>query len=365
MRVLLIDDIGVPDIIHVIRSLKQGVKKKIFVVSIKEEGINSNRFSRYVNASYSIKQTSERELIEKLIQLALQLKVDVVLPVKVKTMKLFSEYHDTLTSSLSIPPHSDLTLLNTVEDKWLLNNWLKKNGFPTPTTIPADTVYMEKMRLPVLLKPKAGTGGKGIRLISKELELKDIMLSIKGKESSYVFQELIDGEDIDISLMARNGEMVSFTVQKGILKRKFAWSQGISFLKCENLQLLTEKIISTLGWSGIAHLDFIYNRAKDTYYLVDFNPRYWSSLPGSLSVGVNFPEIACSLALSQEVKFKGYKEQDFYMTKAGIKMIFGWLTGRNKRIELHHTTIPELLKDPLPEIAKAIQAMFKKKRNIG
>jgi predicted ATP-grasp superfamily ATP-dependent carboligase len=362
MRILLIDDKGIPDIIHVIRSLKNGIRKKIFLVSLQNEKFNPNRFSRYVNGYYWI-DTSEGKVTDKLIDLTNRLHIDVVLPAKLSTIDLFARNRGVIQSNFVIPPHPELETLNVVGNKWWLHEWLVSKGFPSPDTVLAQDAKINEIKFPCLLKPAEGIGGKGIYLINNYKESSDILSRLKDRKLSYVFQQLIEGEDIDISLLAQEGKIMAYTIQKGILKRKFAWSHGIRFLKSDKLLAMTQKIIHSLNWSGIAHLDFRYSNEHDTYYLVDFNVRYWSSLPGSMSAGVNFPETACLIALAKPPQNTRYREQSFYMTKAALKMVIGWITGKNRMINLRQTTLPELLKDPLPELIKAVKSIFK--RNTG
>lgn len=121
MRVLLIDDKGVPDIIHVIRSLKRGIPKKIYLVSLRNDKLNPNRFSRYVNGYYRI-NTIEDKIADKLTGLIKRLRIDVVLPAKLKTIDFFARNRGIIQSNFTIPPHPELETLNRVGNKWLLHN---------------------------------------------------------------------------------------------------------------------------------------------------------------------------------------------------------------------------------------------------
>jgi predicted ATP-grasp superfamily ATP-dependent carboligase len=48
-------------------------------------------------------------------------------------------------------------------------------------------------------------------------------------------------------------------------------------------------LLESLGWMGLAMVEWKYDRIRDKFYLIEINPRYWGSLPLAVYSGVNFP----------------------------------------------------------------------------
>jgi hypothetical protein len=50
-------------------------------------------------------------------------------------------------------------------------------------------------------------------------------------------------------------------------------------------------VLRTIGWEGVAMLEYRWDRASDRFTLMEMNPRFWGSLHLALYAGVDFPRL--------------------------------------------------------------------------
>ena len=120
-------------------------------------------------------------------------------------------------------------------------------------------------------------------------------------------------------------------------------------------------VAEKLNWSGIAHIDLRFDLQDEKVKLIEINPRYWGSLMGSLTAGVNFPYIAAVAALKGE-SIKSEPKAIRYVQgtlalKSLIKNVLPWNL-KNRNVE---TSIKFILQDPLPNISYFLGKMMMNK----
>lgn len=111
-----------------------------------------------------------------------------------------------------------------------------------------------------------------------------------------------------MSLLARNGEILAHTIQKGIFKRanRFAASAGLEFLNNTGVYESVSKLVRELGFSGIAYVDLRYDKRDKQFKIIEMNARYWGSLIASFRAGVNFPYLHILSSLERELPAPSY-----------------------------------------------------------
>ncbi len=358
MNVLLIDDKGGPNLLDTIRCLRDKQQVNIFVLSPdKKAYFNTIPYSRYVKKHLCISPEKEEERVNAIASAISNWYIDAILPVKQETYLFFSKHKSRFGTCL-LPPIAEWDILKIVSDKWLLSQWLDKNSFPSPKTYPATLANINLLDLPYLIKPRLDTNGYQVKLFNDNQELIKTIENPDFNSEDFVMQENIDGEDIDISLLAENGNIIAYTIQKGLVREAFSFASGIEFVDDKKLLKQTETIVSKLNWSGIAHLDFIYHKKSDSYHLLDFNPRMWSTLIGSLYAGVNFPMLLLKTAKNEKIEYKGYSKTDFYLAKPALHRFRKELLGKRKLTSLKNSSLNYVIKDPLPEIAKSFEKVI-------
>ncbi len=364
--ILVIDDNVEPLSLAVIRCLGTLKNVNIHVLSLDKLKWPSFKFSRFVQ-SYSWESVqNDEQAFEVIVKLIGKVKADVILPMKEKTVRILAERFFKFQEFTNLPPMPDPAILEIVRNKWLLYNWLFDNSFIQSRPIQYKDLIqnnpdMKSIVFPLLIKPHWGSGGRGISRINNIQELMHFRPDKEFKVEELLIQPFIPGFDIDISVLAENGEVLAYTIQKGFDHgNKFVYSKAIEFLYDDKLYQLSLQILRKLKYSGIAHLDFRYNPEDDTYSLIDFNARFWSSILGSLNAGINFPWLACQRALGKDVSKTSYRLETYYMTHS----IKGFLPVNIKnRQSLFNSETKFVMRDILPlfmQIVKKLLVPFKK-----
>jgi predicted ATP-grasp superfamily ATP-dependent carboligase len=87
--------------------------------------------------------------------------------------------------------------------------------------------------------------------------------------------------------------------------REYPVSGGPSTLresvKDEALCRTTERLLSALGWVGVAMAEYLVDPRDGRPKLLEVNPRFWGSLHLAIVSGVDFPHLLCRMALEGDV----------------------------------------------------------------
>lgn len=344
--------------ILVLRSLSEIPNVKVNILS--SEPWSMIRFSkhraRYL--SHSAKEGSEEKL-EAIKNAVRETKSDIVLPVDVPTIRLIAENRAKFASIAALPPTATPETIDLAVDKGRLTRLLMNHDIPAPATIfceDGDLIDQDISRLtfPVLVKLTEGTGGRGIELCNNISELNTYLKS-EAHPEKYIIQSFINGHDMDCSVLCKDGEILAYTMQKGIVPpyNRFAPPAGVDFFYDEQAYKIVQELMRVLNWSGVAHVDMRYDDAEKKPKILEINPRFWGSLIGSLVAGINFPYLACLISRDMKLPTLNYQHKRYIHHKAAVKFALQrFLPGHKGNLAIRGTGIQYVLADLLPEIAK-------------
>ena len=259
---------------------------------------------------------------------------------------------------MCIPPIADADSMALVSDKGRLAHFLEAHHLATPTTLRCspshDVPDLVALQFPVLIKPAQGANGRGIKRFETAASLLEYFEAETVGED-YIIQRYIDGYDIDCSVLCSEGEILAYTIQKGLAVESGDYKSPtkIEFLHDQAVYDLVCRMLRKLGWSGIAHIDLRYDAVSGKVNIIEINPRYWGSLPGSLVAGVNFPHLACLAARDISFSVPEYRHVKYAAAKTALRLVREKIfKGAKTDIRLGETDLPNMLKDPLPEIIR-------------
>ena len=223
----------------------------------------------------------------------------ILLPSNDKSVVLFSQNREKIESAgflMNIP--SETSLKNGF-DKWECYNIAKSLNIPCASTVLLESVHdLNKIKsnipYPFIIKATTLAGGNYIRVYNhdeidqayeKMLELitspKNELLNANLIAQEWLFYDMEDIWCVE-AYYDKNGEAVGFYPIKKT--RTVIYNDGTygsrlyagEYVHNELIVDLTKKMLDYLEWRGFAHLDWVYCKNKNQFYLTEINPR----LPG-------------------------------------------------------------------------------------
>jgi D-aspartate ligase len=287
------------------------------------------------------------EVTDSILHRAKEVNADVIFPVDEHIIRILTSSADKINAVSKLPPLPDYDTFVVAIDKWKLARFLEQHNIAHPRTLKynADTTddELRALKFPVIIKPTNQGNALGIELFQDA----DKLLAFLHKQNlrhEYIIQPYIKGYDIDCSLLALNGKILAYTIQKGIVfsEVKFRAAVGIEFVFEQKVIDIVEKMMKLMNWSGVAHIDLRYDEVEDMPQVLEINARYWGSLLGSKNAGVNFPLLHLKTMNNEPFGKPEYKLNRYFMGKSPIAKIL------KSDVRLFETSLPYSLRDPMP-----------------
>jgi predicted ATP-grasp superfamily ATP-dependent carboligase len=366
ISVLLIEEGSSIITLRVIRCLGLTNQYQIHILSFSGKKIPSFKFSRYISSYNAQEPCDDEKTLGIILKTAGSVRADIVIPLMEKQTKIISRSLFLFREICLLPPLPDYHTHELVINKYLFAKWLFESGFSEIEPIHLGQLqeqnnYWNKITYPVLAKPFWGSSGEGIVRINDQSHLKQFLNAHPGSPD-FLIQPYIPGSDIDLSALVENGKIIAYTIQRPFsVNRKFKYSKKIEFTNDSSLLKLSEKIFEKLDYSGIVHLDFRYNPAKNSYNLVDFNARYWSTITGSVIAGINFPHLACLIAQNKLTDHPHYDDIHFLSSENIFYILINsFRFGKKSLSFLVNNELYYGVRDPLPLVLNFVNLLIEK-----
>jgi len=243
--------------------------------------------------------------------------VDVLLPVTDVTTHLVSREQRDLVdyTSLAVPPFEAFDL---VTDKARLVEYAARLGVAVPRTEIVDgraglAGALERIVYPAVVKPVrsriptangyvAGTAHY-VRSQAEVERLYDEHAYLA--ELPSLVQQRVVGPGVGMFALFDRGRIVAEFAHRRL--REKPPSGGASVLSesvAVEARLRDEavRLLSPLGWHGVAMLEYKEDLRTGTRYLIEINGRFWGSLQLAIDAGVDFPSLACALAREESIE---------------------------------------------------------------
>lgn len=242
--------------------------------------------------------------------------VDILLPMTEITTHLILRARALLQPSCRLP-FPDFSSFDIVSDKIKLLTLARELNIPIPETYFIEKCgdlesVKEQLRYPIVLKParsrvfsENGWVIAGVRYANSFEELTKIRMQERVfREFPFILQEYIKGIGCGIFVLYDRGTPVTCFAHKRL--REKPPTGGVSVLSesvCVDPELreYTERLLSPIGWHGVAMVEFKRCQATGTPYLMEVNGRFWGSLQLAIDAGVDFPYLLCQLGLGKQI----------------------------------------------------------------
>lgn len=223
--------------------------------------------------------------------------IDILFPMDDAAMSLVVKHQESLSTRVqfTVPIESSYEL---AADKWSSVQLAEKAGLPCPLTLlPKGIEDLEncivQIGYPAIVKARTGSGSRGIRVVNNYDELLAAYTEVNTTYPNPILQQKIPtGPRFDVCLLFdRQGKLKSSFAQKEI--RHFPIEMGPSTVQQSILlpELVAKctAMFESIGWTGIAEVEFMLEEATGDYIFMEINPRFWNSLELAVHCNIDFP----------------------------------------------------------------------------
>lgn len=283
-------------------------------------------------------------------------------------------------------PLADTDVIKTANNKEKIFRFAQEKDFPIPATYYgySDGVrdaILEDGGFPLIVKPQTGAGSRGVSVAESIGELDGIVSQYFKRAWTPVIQQVIFGEKVSFSgLFNRDSQMRRTCIYKALREYPIAGGPLCAGVTVQNNPVLDagNEILSTLGWFGVANIEFIVDERDGIPKMIDLNPRFFGGLPLTIAAGVDYPNDFRKMVLDGDIEEKldyriGATARD--MLVGDLHFLLGILRGESsaKYAPSRTRAIADYLKgwffdadfimsmgDPVPGFYEALQ-MFKRR----
>ena len=194
-------------------------------------------------------------------------------------------------------------------DKQLTMELCMKNGINCPLTKMDDETmdeFLRKVHFPLILKPRVGSGSRGIHKASNRKELDELINSGAVKVEEYVIQEFIkSGEVHRVSYTFIDDNNITKTSMLAKSTRPYPLEIGTNSLyescKMPEIASQAEKLLKLMNWHGYASVCFIESDDDHIPKVMEINGRISASIKTSYCCGAHVVRQILERAYGQEV----------------------------------------------------------------
>ena len=266
-------------------------------------------YSKYTRCRYLYPEPRRNPLrffdfVDRLIK---KQNYDILLPIGYNTTLATARFKERFHKRVAVPV-ADYKSLSIAADKVETLKLASEIGIPVPKTIIYKNIdnvkeACKELEFPMVIKGALETGTTRYAMGLNELMRKCRLLSNSSKRS-LIIQEYIPGQGYGFFALFNQQKLRAIFMHKRI--REYPITGGASTsaesIHDPKLKELGVKLLKSLNWHGVAMVEFRKDFRDNKYKLMEINPKFWGSLDLAITSQVDFPYLACKMALEGEVK---------------------------------------------------------------
>jgi predicted ATP-grasp superfamily ATP-dependent carboligase len=289
-------------------------RRGFYVAAGEKTLLSAALFSKYCNKRvvYPCPLTKEEEFLDYLENELRTGAYDVVFPMELSTQILITKKANRLRlEKYTKIPFADSGHTQRINDKALLMQHAAKHGIGIPQTWFIDDIGQVEdvgavVNYPVLIKPRISSGSRGIRRVDNRDDLKTSYLRVHRAYPFPIIQEYLSKEGdvygVGMLLNVKSEVRASFVYKR---LRSYPVSGGPSTLresvKKDDVIKIAAELLKSVGWRGIAHVEFKIDARDGRPKLLEVNPRFWGSLNLAVESGMDFPFLLYRMAMEGDI----------------------------------------------------------------
>jgi len=165
-----------------------------------------------------------------------------------------------------------------------------------PWTVVVDGAFdPDAIELPAIVKPRSGSGSRGIRLVERRSELEALE-----RDGTLLVQEHLPGPEHSLDVLARSDGHVAAVVPRERLKVDSGIAVTGRTLHDDGLDAFAREVAAAIELTTVANVQ-VKEDADGEPALLEVNPRFPGTMPLTIASGVDMPRLAIGEALGTPI----------------------------------------------------------------
>jgi len=245
---------------------------------------------------------------------------DLIMPTEEPSMIELAKNRKKYHCTLGFP---DQRVLEFAFDKKKVLDRALELGIPCPRSYSLDNIDAWKQKsgqTPLVIKPVRSLGGVGISFVDSEDRVKTIHGEVTKQFGPVIIQERIPYEErYSVAILMNFSQSMRRCCVLRAIRCHPLNTGPASFVESVNrpdLVRMGELLLESMQYQGIAEVEFVIDSRDNTPKLMEVNPRFWGSLQGAISCGVDFPALLYTMYRDGDVEknleyTRGIKTRNF------------------------------------------------------
>jgi len=181
----------------------------------------------------------------------------------------------------------------------------------------------------IMIKASEGGGGKGIRFVDNEEDLKNAYIQVSNEvvgSPIFVMQLCKNARHLEVQIVGdEHGNAVALNGRDCSTQRRFQkiFEEGPPSIAkpdtFKEMQRAAQRLTQSIGYVGAGTVEYLYNAATDDFYFLELNPRLQVEHPVTEGIsGVNMPatqlQVAMGIPLYNIPEVRRFFGRDMYET---------------------------------------------------
>ena len=232
---------------------------------------------------------------DRILSICSDLDIDLLIPTVDTELLQIARRLDEFREAGTDAVVASVETLETCLDKWELDRRCRDQVRVPATVLVDESFDPASVELPVIVKPRSGSGSRGIRQIDDKSGLESLE-----RDGTLLCQELLPGPEYSIDVFAtREGEVLA-----AVPRERLKVDSGIAITgrtsHDEELQQFGADVARLIGLTTVANVQ-AKGASEGVPALLEVNPRFPGTMPLTIAAGVDMPRLAVEEALGQGV----------------------------------------------------------------
>lgn len=280
--------------------------------------------------AFVVPRVDDPRYFDQLLTLCQEHGIDLLVSLNDLELPLIALQCERFTQAGTIVVVSSAEVVNTCFDKLAMNAFLQRHGFHVPETLVSlddarHALAEGSLHFPLVVKPRWGTASISIELVHsiEELELayhltharimRTIIAQVSMKDAlqAVLIQQHVPGDEYGLDIVNNlDGDYKATFVRLKLAMRAGETDRAVT-VHHPQLEALGRALGKRLGHVGNLDCDVLVH--KDTYAIIDMNPRFGGGYPFSHLAGANVPAALLAWARGEQAR------PEWLTIEAGVK----------------------------------------------